>query len=1061
MRIRLLSAALISLALAGMSCSERGIFEPTISAAPNLTIGTVSLPSVRIAEFHYDNTGTDAGEAIEISGPAGTDVTGWSVVLYNGNGGVTYGTRVLSGAFPATCDTRGVMVLSYPSNGIQNGGTSATGTTEPDGIALIDAAGAVVEFLSYEGSLTATNGPAIGLTSVDIGIRELGSEPADPVWSLKRDGAGVWSGPSLNSFGVCNDADEPPPPAEVAIVTIAPASATVFVGGTQAFAATAYDSDGQAIPGTAFTWSTSGQAVATVNASGLATGVAAGDVVVTATATNGVSDDAALHVEVLTLPSIRFSELHYDNFGTDANESLEIEGPAGTDLSGWSVVLYNGNGGGAYNTRALSGTIPDLCDGRGVVVLTYPQDGIQNGSPDGMALVDAGGQVVEFLSYEGTFIATTGAATGMGSIDIGVAQSSTPVGQSLQRNANGLWTGPTTATFGACNDSGEPPPPVSSITFSGRVPSDPPLPVGYEDQLFATLRDATGAVVPTTFVWLSETPAIASIDQNGVMRALAAGTATVRATAEDGTTAIYGLPTRVALASTTAQYGDHAEFGEPGDADASDDFIVRYTEYTASYNRNRGTPNWVAYNIDPTHFGPEDRCDCFTFDDALPGAFTRFNTADYTGAGAFHGYGIDRGHLARSFDRTSASLDNARTYLFTNIIPQAADNNQGPWAVLESYLGDFARLQNKELYVIAGVAGSKGTVKDEGKIVIPAQTWKVAVIMDRDEGLANIDDYLDLEVVAVVMPNDPGIRNVPWQTYETTVDAIEALSGYDLLALLPDHIEFLIESGTHPPDAVLDGPYSSLEGEVVSMSAVGSSDPDGHALTYAWSFGDGGTATGVSTSHTYAQDGSFTVRLIVTDELSVADTAFATATVSNVAPVIAAFSGATLLPLETYSASGSFTDPGADSWSATVDYGDGGGESALSLSGMTFALSHVYTSSGGFTVTVRVTDDDVTASRTQTVTVLTYAQAIQNAIALIDQLVADGALAAGNANSLKAKLDGAAKNLMAGDVSSALDKLQSARSELDGLIRSGRISSTDAAALRTLLSRLIASLSAS
>ena len=70
-------------------------------------------PAVRISEVHYDNAGTDAGESIEISGPAGTDLTGWSVILYNGNApaaAVTYGTaRVLSGTIPTTCNQRGVV----------------------------------------------------------------------------------------------------------------------------------------------------------------------------------------------------------------------------------------------------------------------------------------------------------------------------------------------------------------------------------------------------------------------------------------------------------------------------------------------------------------------------------------------------------------------------------------------------------------------------------------------------------------------------------------------------------------------------------------------------------------------------------------------------------------------------------------------------------------------------------------------------------------------------------------------------------------------------------------
>src|SRR5215510_10452093 len=77
--------------------------------------------TVRFSELHYDNTGTDVGEAIEVSGPAGTDLTGWSIVLYNGNGGASYNTTALSGAIPATCGARGVVVVNYPANGIQNG----------------------------------------------------------------------------------------------------------------------------------------------------------------------------------------------------------------------------------------------------------------------------------------------------------------------------------------------------------------------------------------------------------------------------------------------------------------------------------------------------------------------------------------------------------------------------------------------------------------------------------------------------------------------------------------------------------------------------------------------------------------------------------------------------------------------------------------------------------------------------------------------------------------------------------------------------------------------------
>lgn len=577
--------------------------------------------------------------------------------------------------------------------------------------------------------------------------------------------------------------------------------------------------------------------------------------------------------------------MHYDNSGADVGEAVEVEGPAGVDLSGWSLVLYNGNGGGSYGTLALSGTLADQCGGRGVASVLAP--GIQNGSPDGLALVNASGIVVEFLSYEGAFTATNGAANGQLSVDIGVAEElPPPAGQSLQKDGSG-WYGPVTASFGTCN--ARPPAPASTITIFGRNAGDPALPVGFQDQLFATLLDGSGNAVPTaTFVWSTETPALASIDQNGVFTALGEGTAVLRATANEGTTRTISLPTRVAIASVTAQYAGNAEFGEPADGDASDDFIVRREQYTASYNRNRGTPNWVSYDLEATHFGGEDRCDCFTFDPALPPDFTHYTTADYTGAGAFHGFGIDRGHLARSFDRTSASLDNARTFYFTNIVPQAADLNQGPWAVMENILGDRARFDNKEVYIIAGVAGDNGTIKNEGKITIPAFTWKVALILPRDQGLADVHSYQDVEAVAVIMPNQPGIRDVNWETYKTTVDAVEALGGYDLLALLPDPIEIAVESNTKPPAAVADGPYESLPYIPIAMSGAGSSDPDGDALTHDWTFGDGSSGAGAAVSHSYATAGTFTVRLIVTDIRGLADTAFTSATVLTAQQAIGA-----------------------------------------------------------------------------------------------------------------------------------------------------------------------------
>ncbi len=156
--------------------------------------------------------------------------------------------------------------------------------------------------------------------------------------------------------------------------------------------------------------------------------------------------------------TVFINEVHYDNTGTDTGEFIEIAGPAGTSLTGWRIELYNGAGGARYDNDALTGTIPSQQAGYGTVSLSYPTDGIQNGSPDGIALVDPSNTVVQFLCYEGTFTATNSTAIGLTCTDIGVTEvGTTPIGQSLQLQGTGTtygdftWTGPIANTQNSPN----------------------------------------------------------------------------------------------------------------------------------------------------------------------------------------------------------------------------------------------------------------------------------------------------------------------------------------------------------------------------------------------------------------------------------------------------------------------------------------------------------------------------------------------------------------------------------------------------------------------------------
>jgi len=170
-----------------------------------------------------------------------------------------------------------------------------------------------------------------------------------------------------------------------------------------------------------------------------------------------VAPAAVAHAVDNPTSTVFINEIHYDNAGTDVGEFVEVAGPAGTDLTGWTLVLYNGSGGAVYDTDPLPSPIPDEGGGYGTVALTYPANGIQNGNPDGIALVN-NDVVVQFLSYGGSFVGVGGPADGLTSTDIGVVEPTTsPIGESLQLVGAGFtygdftWQAPTAESPGVIN----------------------------------------------------------------------------------------------------------------------------------------------------------------------------------------------------------------------------------------------------------------------------------------------------------------------------------------------------------------------------------------------------------------------------------------------------------------------------------------------------------------------------------------------------------------------------------------------------------------------------------
>ncbi len=130
-----------------------------------------------INEIHYDNVGGDVNERIEIAGSAGIDLTGYRIYHYNGTGGTILSFKSISGIIVEI--DAGLGVKNIPFVGLQN---------DVEAIALVDPTGNVLQFFSYEGLVTATEGPAAGMTSSLLPVSE---DPAVAVgMSLQLTGSG-------------------------------------------------------------------------------------------------------------------------------------------------------------------------------------------------------------------------------------------------------------------------------------------------------------------------------------------------------------------------------------------------------------------------------------------------------------------------------------------------------------------------------------------------------------------------------------------------------------------------------------------------------------------------------------------------------------------------------------------------------------------------------------------------------------------------------------------------------------------------------------------------------
>jgi len=241
---------------------------------------------------------------------------------------------------------------------------------------------------------------------------------------------------------------------------------------------------------------------------------------------------------------------------------------------------------------------------------------------------------------------------------------------------------------------------------------------------------------------------------------------------------------------------DHMYFGNPSNAafltDSINNYLMRKDYYAVSYSRDRGTPNWVSWHLFANDIGSTPRQDDFREDITLPAGWYQVTNASYTSSG------FDRGHNCPSGDRTSTVAANSATFLMTNMIPQAQYNNQIVWAGMEDSLRRLVT-QGNELYIIMGSYGMGGTGNggykttiDGGRITVPSNIWKIAIVIaNGNNDSARVTT--NTRVIAVDVPNTNTLFS-SWKNYRTSVDAIEAATGYDLISRMPVLLQAALEA---------------------------------------------------------------------------------------------------------------------------------------------------------------------------------------------------------------------------------------------------------------------------
>ena len=263
------------------------------------------------------------------------------------------------------------------------------------------------------------------------------------------------------------------------------------------------------------------------------------------------------------------------------------------------------------------------------------------------------------------------------------------------------------------------------------------------------------------------------------------------------------------------------QLGNPSNATADTNnhshYLIQRPIEAIDYNDSLGEANWASWDLTADDAdGTVSRQDSYTADASLPSGF------HVVGAGDYAHSGYDRGHLCPSADRSDSTNDNDMTFLMSNMMPQAPDNNSGVWGNFENYCRGLAQSTNHyELLIICGPGGFNGAkINTNGYVAIPQYNWKIVVVVPPGEGLAASRISTTNRVIVVKVPNTNGVSTV-WQNFITSASEIEVDTGLTFFTALPADVAAVLrnkvdgQAGPAPAIFAISPPEGTASNNVV------------------------------------------------------------------------------------------------------------------------------------------------------------------------------------------------------------------------------------------------------